>query len=412
MTSAPIRGWCPGALRPMPSGDGLIARLRITGGRLDAERARAVADLAACCGNGEIDLGRRGSLQLRGIRPEGVAAVQAGLAALGLIDADAGREAVRNVVASPLSDRDALAKGDAFALARRLEAALVADRKLAALPAKFGFAVDDGGRFGLDLVPADVRLRLDRYAVSLRVDGAPAFEAKVASGDAVEAALRLAGAFLDLAGRLDPPPRRLAALVRSMGAEQLFAAAGLDARVIEPTARDHRSAPLIGAFDSHVGVGLAFGRLDATQLRLLAGIAPAGLRLTPFRALLLPGLGGDALPDLAAAGFITMADDPLRQVAACPGAPACAASTIETRALARRLAGLGCAISRHRDAVWLHVSGCSKGCASSTSHAVTLVGRDGAVDLVLDGRPADQPHLCGLAADAVEAALRSETIIR
>lgn len=411
MTSALIRGWCPGALRPMQSGDGLILRLRVTGGRLDAGRAHVLADLAAHYGNGEIDLGRRGNLQLRGLRSEAVETVQAELARLDLIDGDADSEAIRNVVISPLSDLDAEARGDAFTLARRLEAALTADRHLAALPAKFGFAIDDGGRFGLDLVPADIRLRFEDDDVSVRVDGAPTLAAEVSSEEAVDAALAVARAFLDLAGQIDPPPRRMAACVRSVGAEQLFATAGLAARSIEPFISEHRSAPLIGAFGTHLGVGLAFGRMDADALRLVADIAKDGLRLTPFRALLLPGVSADTLSRLAAAGFITAPNDPLRQVVACPGAPACAASTIETRALARHLAGLGKTANHLGDDVWLHVSGCVKGCASSTAHAATLVGRDGAVDLVLDGRPTDPPHLLGLTADAVDAALRSETII-
>ena len=39
--SAPVaaKGWCPGALRPMESGDGLIARIRPRGGRLSAAAA-------------------------------------------------------------------------------------------------------------------------------------------------------------------------------------------------------------------------------------------------------------------------------------------------------------------------------------------------------------------------------------
>lgn len=29
-----IQGWCPGALRPMASGDGLVVRIRLPGGRM------------------------------------------------------------------------------------------------------------------------------------------------------------------------------------------------------------------------------------------------------------------------------------------------------------------------------------------------------------------------------------------
>lgn len=405
MSDSAVRGWCPGARRPMRSGDGLILRLRITGGRLATEAARAIADLAASCGNGEIDLGRRGGLQLRGLSDDSLAAAITELAALGLVDADAGTEAIRNVVASPLSDHDDSAEGDAFALARALETALVADQSLRALPAKFGFSVDDGGRFGLAEVPADVRLRLTPDAVLIALDEETQ-AVKLPAGEAVFASLRLARAFLDLAPRLDPPPRRMAALVARLGAEAIFAAAGLEPVEILPPCL--AAPPLIGAFATHVGVGLPFGRLTADQLRLLAGLAAADLRLTPFRAALLPGAPATILPRLAEAGLITRPDDPLRFVAACPGAPACASAGIETRDLARRLAALNPGAS----GVWLHVSGCDKGCASSAVHAVALVGSDGTLDLVLEGRPRDVPRLANLTPEAVEAVLRSGMLIR
>ena len=39
MSAAAIKGWCPGALRPMQSGDGLVVRVRPFGGRLEAHRS-------------------------------------------------------------------------------------------------------------------------------------------------------------------------------------------------------------------------------------------------------------------------------------------------------------------------------------------------------------------------------------
>lgn len=409
MSSPVIRGRCPGALEPMASGDGLIVRLRITGGRLDAATAGEVADLAARHGSGEIDLGRRGNLQLRGIGADGLAELQERLAALGLVDAEAGAEAVRNVVASPLSDVDPEAAGDAFALAAELEAALTEDPALRALPAKFGYSVDDGGAFGLGRVPADVRLLIGRDEVLLRLAGDATWAASVALEDAVSAAIRLGRAFVGLARHVDPPPRRMAGLTARIDAERIFAAAGLGTLVPEDDlpARDGRRAPLIGSYPTHVGVGLPFGRISAEQLSLAATLAPADLRLTPFRALLIPAATDEALQRLGAAGLITSADDPLRRVAACPGAPACTTSEIETRDLARRLAPL----ARPGDDAWLAVSGCAKGCAATAAHAVTLVGRDGGIDVVLDGGPADLPAFSGLAPDGIEALFCREGLI-
>lgn len=55
-----VRGACPGLFRPMPTGDGLLVRLRPPAGRLSSAAAEAIATLAATHGNGAIDLGRRG----------------------------------------------------------------------------------------------------------------------------------------------------------------------------------------------------------------------------------------------------------------------------------------------------------------------------------------------------------------
>ncbi|MGY4427317.1 sulfite reductase beta subunit-like hemoprotein [Bradyrhizobium sp. JR6.1] len=52
MSAVAIKGWCPGALRPMQSGDGLVVRIRPRGGRLDAAQAAGIAELAARYGNG------------------------------------------------------------------------------------------------------------------------------------------------------------------------------------------------------------------------------------------------------------------------------------------------------------------------------------------------------------------------
>ncbi|MDG2057394.1 MAG: cobalamin biosynthesis protein CobG, partial [Tateyamaria sp.] len=78
-----------------------------------------------------------------------------------------------------------------------------------------------------------------------------------------------------------------------------------------------------------------------------------------------------------------------------PGAPACSAATVDTRALARALTAKG--------AGSVHVSGCVKGCAHPGRATLTVVGRDGAYDLVKKGHAWDQPQMRGLTADALLA---------
>ena len=51
MTAPVVKGYCPGALRPMMSGDGLVVRVRPFNGRLRRAQADGIATLAAAHGN-------------------------------------------------------------------------------------------------------------------------------------------------------------------------------------------------------------------------------------------------------------------------------------------------------------------------------------------------------------------------
>ena len=138
---------------------------------------------------------------------------------------------------------------------------------------------------------------------------------------------------------------------------------------------------------------LPFGQMTAATLRHLA-VAP--LRLTPWRSVVVEGIADlPAHPDL-----IADPADPLLRLAACTGAPGCASASVETRALARRLAPLvppGCV---------LHVSGCAKGCSRPEAADGTLTGRDGCFDLILNGPASGIPVARGLSEDQIPDLLR------
>ncbi|ODN69846.1 precorrin-3B synthase [Methylobrevis pamukkalensis] len=406
-----VKGWCPGALRPMMSGDGLVLRLRATGGRYDAATFAALAELSLRHGNGLADLSARANLQLRGITEDALPALHAALADLGLLDDDPDAEAVRNVIAPPLAGHDPAAILDGHALVTALDAGLRAARDLHALPGKFGFLVDDGGRLSLEAVLADIRLEGlmtpdgPRVRIALATDcrtAAPV--ALVPEGEAVSTALALARAFLALRGTVTPAPRRMAGLVKALGAARIAAAAGLDTPDMPP-APPRAASPHLGLCDGFLGVGAPFGRLEARHLALIARHAPGGLRLTPWRSLVLPGADPAALKAFAAAGLIVAADDDRLAVEACPGAPACSSGEIETRTAAARLAPLAARLAGSEAGPALHISGCVKGCAHPEPSALTLVGRGGAFDLVTDGTAGDLPSRRGLAIDEVETLL-------
>jgi precorrin-3B synthase len=98
------RGWCPTVHAPMPSGDGLLLRVKPFGGRLSADMLRTLAVVAAGCGNGAVELTGRGNIQLRGLTEVTAQLAAAALVDAGLADPDPTREARRNVIAVPPCD--------------------------------------------------------------------------------------------------------------------------------------------------------------------------------------------------------------------------------------------------------------------------------------------------------------------
>src|SRR6476469_9859911 len=118
MTAAPaIRGWCPTLLSPMESGDGWLARVKPTAGRLSAAAARLIADAARRHGNGQIDLTSRANLQIRGLSPRSAEQFAEVIIGAGLANPNPSLEATRNVMANPLGQDDPSAAFDSHALA-------------------------------------------------------------------------------------------------------------------------------------------------------------------------------------------------------------------------------------------------------------------------------------------------------
>jgi precorrin-3B synthase len=414
----------------MATGDGLLVRLRLTGGIVSFDRARAIAACADQYGNGLIDLSSRANLQLRGVTPETLAALTAELERLQLLDASAEAEAVRNIVASPLSGIDPDAVLDIGPVVAALEAALVNNSLLHQLPGKFGFLIDDGGAISLSQVAADVRFEAfagpqgPRFAILLAAAGEASCIGECTPDELTDCAARLAAAFLALRGDADDAPRRMRDVVARVGAAAVAEAAGFkQARLtIRPTHEfdirrvvgQHR----IGTVHS-IGIAMPFGRLSGKALAELARLAEhhgaRDLRLTPWRVIIVAGVPVDAAASLTvalrAARFILDADDPLLSVAACPGAPACHNATTPVQEDAARLALLlqrPFAKALSTDSIVLHVSGCAKGCAHAAVSPFTLVGNAGRYDLVEQGTARDAPIVSGLGAPEI----RSELLAR
>src|SRR4051812_13091950 len=366
MSASVVKGWCPGALRPMQSGDGLVVRVRPFGGRLDAAQISGLAHLAERHGNGLIDVTSRANLQIRGVNETSHRLLLEGLAQLALLDPDADAESRRNILVTPFWR----AGDETQSLAAELEERL-ADSTLE-LPTKFGFAIDDGTSRVLAGDSADVRIERDGEGrLLVRADDAR-LGRSVGRGEVVTTALAFATWYVTSGGARDGRGRMAAHL--AAGANLPEALRG----ETEPAPIMAASRP--GLHPQGAMVGVAFGQMPHVTLDQFAGDGHA-LRMTPWRMVLSEG--ERVMP--SAAGLITEAYDPALRVIACSGAPRCREAHADTRSLAAALAPNIGAAAR------LHVSGCAKGCAHSGAAAITLVATGAGFDLVRGGSTPGEP---------------------
>lgn len=392
------RGECPSLIAPMPTGDGLLARITPTGATIPLAAMAGLCAAARRHGNGIIEVTSRGSIQIRGLTQSSAAAFADAVAQLD-IEMIAGVP----IAVAPLAGLEAGEAIDTAGLAASLREAIQAADLRGRLAPKISVAIDGGSPLHLDALAADVRLRASagpdgpRLHVLLGGDAASATHlGAVAPDDAVEAVLRLLAV---IASR--GPAARARSLLRTEGAnpfraavaDLLTASAAAPARpraepIGQHTLRDGRSA---------LGIGLAFGHADADALKRLTDAArkaqACGFRTAPDRALLVIGVSPEHVDALAAAaeelGFMTNANDQRRSIAACPGAPACACSDTPTRTLAPSAAQ---ALASMLDgSLKVHLSGCVKGCANPGAAALTLVGGKDDCAVIVNGTAQAEP---------------------
>ena len=396
---------CPGALRLLEAADGFLARVRLPGGLVSGEQLRVLARLADELGDGRAELTSRGNVQLRGLGADAAEALTSELSQAGLLPS-LSHDRVRNVLASPLAGLDRGA--DLTGVVRALDAGLCARSRLADLPGRFLFAVDDGrgdvARLGADVVAT---VRADGAVVNeLSVGCLPGRRADAGDGvpddlrDGVVAAmLAFSEAFLDLRAEAGGTAWRIADLAG--GADRVRAAVaarlGLAAVGEEAAARDQRGTreepdaaatprpaglvpheragggPASAAAvrdDREVSVVLIapLGRLTSAQLTWVAERAgERGARITPWRSVVLPHVADAAgvLREAARLGFGTDEGSPWLRVTACAGRPGCASALADVQADAAEFA-----------ARWpgrlVHVSGCARHCGRPAATEVDV----------------------------------------
>lgn len=365
------RGACPTLARPMPTGDGLLARFRPIGNALSLDALEAIARAAEAFGNGLIEITARGSLQVRGLSE--ATAPRLAEAVTNAAEIETGVP----VETPPLAGLDPSEVRDARPFATRLREVIASQGLAKRLSPKVTVVVDAGGRQGLAGLAADVRVEAveDGWTVAM------AEETHSSLSD--DAAIAQTLDFLERIATRGPTARG-----RDFG----------ESRATETPASKLMLGARVAADGGEVlGLGLALGSVTASMLIDFTAVAreagATGVRLAPGRGLYIysPAKGAPLNDAASPLGFITDPKDPRLAMSACAGMERCASGSIVTRALAAEIAEA--APELFDGSFDLHVSGCGKGCAHPRKALLTLAGEAGACGLVINGRAGDVPVL-------------------
>lgn len=375
----------------------MLARIRIPGGLIATQQVRVLAEAAEQFADGSLDITARAGVQLRGIANESLQGLAEALAAAGLLPSPE-HERVRNILANPFAGVDPQESIDVRPLVRELDARLIADARLAALPPRFAFALDGGGDFCAS-AKADLALRAVVTADGLRLHlliGAEPAGYGVPPQAAVDALLAAAHAALTLAGSCNAPDHwRLADL---SGARSAIGSALAPYRAAcpSPSVPTNIAVPLgvLPAQRNHSAnlvPTIPLGRLHASQARGIADISErfqTDVRLAWWRGIVFAAVDRSSVPGvreaLARLGLVLDGSDGYAGIAACAGIDGCPAALADVRAdarsLAQRLAGLPAAGD------WsVNFAGCAKRCAMRTSVGVDLVATERGYDMLVGG---------------------------
>ncbi|MGY5774982.1 precorrin-3B synthase [Rhizobium sp. LEGMi135b] len=389
-----VRGACPSLSAPMPTGDGLLVRLRPSTPGLTVAQLRALAKATEEHGNGLIEITARGNFQLRGMTPQSMPGLAADIDRTGIVP-----ESGVAIEVPPLSGIDPSEIADARGLAERLRCAIDTLHPKPLLAAKLAIIVDAGGRLTLDKLTADIRLKATNTADgrelwTLAIAGTSATATRLATLPGEEA---IAGVMALLEALIAIGPR-----ARGRDLDIAYVQAQL------PTVRSFSlpentpltsSVGLIPLDKQHSALGLrpAFGQIHSQDLiRFLDAAELAGvheIRTGPEHSLLLLGLQRDNIEDILAVaadcGLQTHADDPANYVVPCSGAGACASAHYATKQAAADLVDVGAELLD--GSLKVHLSGCPKGCAHPSPAMLTIVGAATGYAIVVNGSSSAEP---------------------
>ena len=364
MNRPAAKGWCPSVLRPMKSGDGLLVRIKPNYGLLNANQLLVLADCLDDFGNGLLDVTSRTNLQIRGVKEQSYSDLVLKLQTEGLVGVSEKLDRL-NVIVPPFIQKDSLTWRCASQIYSSVES-------LPLLPEKFGFCVDCEESRYLSNQSGDIFIeRSSGSGLVLRCAGLKKGFSTDES-NLTSDVKKIIGWYLEKQNSEETE--------RPMRMRDIVSKNKFPWKTSNELKKPLLEEVTVGSYQGYFVLAAPFGQLKSEHLRKLAAVNQK-IQFTINRMLIT-----ESLPDKNH-GLVNEPHDNRLKMNVCPGAPHCSSATIKTRHLAESLA--------HQKEFILggniHISGCSKGCASPNSKDMCIVGNEGTYDIVEKGYAWDKP---------------------
>ncbi|MEG3989031.1 precorrin-3B synthase [Microcoleus sp. S28C3] len=392
---------CPGLFYGSRARDGILSRMRIPGGILNAQQCRTIADLVDRYSTGCLQVTNRANLQIRDLNSPVSDELWQDLLELGLASRRVEVDPIRNIMASPTAGIDRQQLLDTRPLVKAWDDYLQTHPELSELSPKFSIGFDGGESVSIRDLRNDILLaaegRSTQSEIVFRLYLNDETGILIQESQCISVLAALASTYLEYTKNLpiiNGKKPRLRHLLADWGAESYLERVERNLPFVvqrSPIASSEKSIPNhqhLGIYPqqqsgfSYMGIALPLGRLESKQLRSLANLAQnlasGTLRLTPWQNLLISDIPNSQLfevtqqvGDLGLHSSATRLDSCL---VACAGSSGCASAATDTQshalAMARDLAQkltIDLPIN-------IHFSGCEKSCAQHRPIDITLVG--------------------------------------
>ncbi|MGJ4858451.1 NirA family protein [Labrys sp. La1] len=419
-----------------PAQSSYMVRLRIPNGILTHWQFAGMADVAERMGGGYAHVTTRANLQIREVMPDNAPRVVEAIQDLGLCSRGSGADNIRNVTGSATAGIDPQELADTRPLAREWHYHILNDRSLYGLPRKFNVAFDGGGRiatleetndigFQAVRIGGETWFRLVLGGITGHRDLARPTGVFCKAEECCAIADAIVRVFTDKGDRTNRTKARMKYVLDAIGFEAYLEAveAKLGRKLtrlsedgVEPRPAFDRLAH-IGVHPQSqpglnwIGVTLAVGRMDASQMRGLAAIArdfgDGDIRLTVWQNLLISGVPDSKVAEAKAAiealGLDWKASSLRAGLVACTGATGCKFAAAHTKEHALEIAEYVDARLALDVPVNVHLTGCHHSCAQHYIGDIGLIGAKVTLNeegdqaegysIVVGGGYGDQPRI-------------------